>query len=117
MQPREEGADDQVVDVGQRAVPPQLLGEVGLELLQVRGVGADGMGGGVALAVEIAEEPRDLRAHTPAAASRTVPASTRGRKASRESRARAEIASRLLLLSRIRTPRSGRIPKAMLVGW
>ena len=63
MEAGEEGADEEVVDIRRTGLAAQLRAQVARELLEVLTVGADGVGRGVALAVEVAEEGRDLLPH------------------------------------------------------
>ena len=53
----------QLVHLGRPPLPAQLRAQVPRELVEILTVGAHGMGRGVALAVEVAEEGGDLRLH------------------------------------------------------
>src|SRR5262245_61307401 len=109
MQLRQEAAHEQVVDVLRARRAAELALEIGGELREVLAVGAHGVGRGVALALEVAEERGDLGLHA-ASASAAL-------KRSRLASARSASASRFFALSRTRSGSSGSRPKAMFVGW
>ena len=59
MESGQEGADQEVVHIPGAGLAPELVSEVSRELLEVLTVGLDGVGRGVALAVEVPEEGGD----------------------------------------------------------
>jgi len=63
VQLREEAAQQQVVDIGRPRRATELALKVDRELAEVLRVGADRVGRGVALALEVAEERRSGLAH------------------------------------------------------
>ncbi len=56
MEVGKEGADEEVIDVLGVGRPPQGRPQMGAELFEILPVGADGVGGGVALLLEVPEE-------------------------------------------------------------
>ena len=56
MEPGQERADEEVVDVPGPGLEPELRAQVGDELLEIVEVGPDRVGGGVALPLQVAAE-------------------------------------------------------------